>query len=144
MNSNSRLNNKGLCPNFYLPHWYNGGGGGGGEVRGHIGIVHNFCCFMSFLHVVESYGKGPLDSADNSLACHHWLLEGTVYDIMANAFLEDGKLFWNVSGALTLTTLSTKGVLLLSTLSDPKMKQLNTLIGEPATSRPRPEEVSCA
>eukprot|EP00731_Ephydatia_muelleri_P036867 Em0341g4a len=42
---------------------------------------------------------------------------------MANAFLEDG-------------------TLILGTLPDSKMKQLNTLIGEPSASRPKPEDVA--
>eukprot|EP00731_Ephydatia_muelleri_P028749 Em0020g393a len=78
---------------------------------------------IPLLEQLESYGKGSLDSASNSLACHHWLLEGTLYDIMANAFLEDG-------------------TLILGTLPDSKMKQLNTLIGEPSASRPKPEDVA--
>ena len=34
------------------------------------------------------------------------------------------------------------GALILGTLPDPKMKQLNTLIGEPSASRQKPEDVS--
>ena len=34
------------------------------------------------------------------------------------------------------------GTLILGTLPDSKMKQLNTLIGEPSASRPKPEDVS--